>query len=84
MNFENKLKGLETRPDYPKEKQWYYRAGRDTSTDYNMISNLPLSDHHYAEPAKRPGPDPPQKLRGKMITNPGLREYNIVTNRYLQ
>jgi hypothetical protein len=25
INFENKLKGLEDRPDYPKERPWYFR-----------------------------------------------------------
>lgn len=25
INFDNKLKGLEDKPDYPKEKPWYFR-----------------------------------------------------------
>lgn len=40
LNFENKLKGLEARPDYPKEKPWYFRPGKDTIVNYNIISNI--------------------------------------------
>ena len=30
LNFESKMKVLEQRPDYPKEKAWYFRPGKDT------------------------------------------------------
>ena len=56
MNFENKLKGLEDRPDYPKEKPWFFRPGKDTLADYNIISNVNMKDHHFAAPDKRPEP----------------------------
>jgi len=39
LNFQNKLKGLESRPDYPKEKPWYFRPGKDTNVDWNILSN---------------------------------------------
>lgn len=54
INFENKLSGLENRPDYPKEKPWYFRPERDSLVDYNIISNYQLSDHHFDAPEKRP------------------------------
>jgi hypothetical protein len=78
------MKGLESRPDYPKEKEWYFRPGKDTNADYNIISNIGMQEHHFAAPGKRPLPQEPEKIRGKMIKVPGLREYNIVTNRYLE
>ena len=56
MNFENKLRGLEDRPDYPKEKPWFFRPGKDTLADYNIISNVDMKDHHFAAPDKRPEP----------------------------
>lgn len=56
VNFENKLKGLEDKPDYPKEKPWYFRQRAETNADYNILSNLPLQEHHYAAPEKRPPP----------------------------
>ena len=40
LNFSNKLQGLEKRPDYPKEKPWFYRASKDTVVNYNIISNI--------------------------------------------
>ena len=56
VNFENKLKGLEDRPDYPKQKPWYFRPGKDTNAEYNILSNKPLQEHHFAAPEKRPPP----------------------------
>ena len=57
INFENKLKGLEARPDYPKEKPWYFRPDPDSKANYNILSNLPLDVHHYDAPEKRPKPE---------------------------
>lgn len=42
LNFDNKLKGLESRDNYPKEKPWYFRPGKDTLQDYNIISNIDM------------------------------------------
>ena len=56
INFENKLKGMESHPDYPKEKPWYFRPNPDSLAEYNILSNLPLHEHHYAAPDKRPKP----------------------------
>ena len=56
LNFSNKLQGLENRPDYPKEKPWFYRAGKDTIVNYNIVSNVDLTDHHFQPPEKRPEP----------------------------
>ena len=60
INFENKLSGLEARPDYPKEKPWYFRPGKDTNVDYNILSNEDLRTHHFAQPKNRPPEDPPE------------------------
>ena len=58
VNFENKLKGLENRDNYPKEKPWYFRPGKDTLQDYNIISNIDMQEHHFQPPEKRPPPNP--------------------------
>lgn len=52
--------------------------------DWNILSNEPMTVHHFAAPENRPPPDPPEKLGGKNVKNPGLRDYNVITNRYLQ
>ena len=59
LNFENKLKGLEDRDNYPKAKPWYFRPGKDTNCDYNIISNIDMQQHHFQPPEKRPPPNPP-------------------------
>ena len=61
INFDGKLKGLESREDYPKAKPWYYRPGKDTLCDYNVISNLDMQEHHVQPPSKRPALD--EKVR---------------------
>ena len=58
LNFENKLAGLENRPDYPKEKPWYFRPERDSMVDYNIVSNLSLQQHYFDAPDKRPQCEP--------------------------
>lgn len=84
LNFENKLKGLESREDYPKEKPWFFRSGKDTNTNYNIISNINVKDHHFAAPEKRPEPTPEEIVRGKSIKIAPPRDYNVVTNRYVE
>ena len=84
LNFQNKLQGLEGRPDYPKEKPWYFRPGKDTIVNYNIISNIDQKDHHFQPPEKRPEPTEQDRIRGKAIKNAPQRDYNVVTNRYLE
>lgn len=43
-----------------------------------------MKKHHYAAPEKRPDSNDQEKNRGKACKADGLREYNIVTNRYLE
>jgi hypothetical protein len=59
LNFDNKLKGLEARDNYPKDKPWYFRPGKDTNCDYNIISNIDMQQHHFQPPEKRPAPNAP-------------------------
>jgi len=83
INFEDKLKGLEDHPEYPKEKAWKFKAKLDTNVGYNIISNLPFQQHFYTAPDQRPVE---KKIVEKQreITTTGLRDYNIITNRYLE
>lgn len=66
VNFDNKLKGLENNPDYPKEKPWYFRPGKDTHADYNILSNIQLTEHHFNHPDKRPPPEE-EKVRKSLM-----------------
>jgi hypothetical protein len=84
INFENKLKGLEDRADYPKDKPWYFRQRAETNAEYNILSNIPLQEHHYAGPDHRPPAKEEKKQKIKKMTTTGLRDYNIITGRYLE
>ena len=84
VNFANKLKGLEDRANYPKEKPWFFRPGKDTMVNYNIISNIDMKDHHFQPPSKRPAPTAEERIRGKAIKVETQRDYNVVTNRYLE
>jgi len=83
LNFKNKLQGLENRPDYPKEKPWYFRPERDSLVDYNIVSNLDLKDHHFDAPEKRPECKE-FKVKVKENMNKNFKDYNIVSNKYLE
>ena len=84
INFDDKLKGLEGDKNYPKEKPWYYRPGKDTQADYNILSNIGMDKHHFAAPDKRPTVKAEKAAKVKKTTTTGLRDYNIVSNRYLE
>jgi hypothetical protein len=48
---------LESNPDYPKDKPWYFKPGKDTKVDYNILSNVGMDKHHFNHPDKRPVPE---------------------------
>jgi hypothetical protein len=64
INNENKLRGLEDHPLYPKLKT-KKQALKDTGSDYNILSNLGFDVHHYEKPLKRP-PPPENKVKTKI------------------
>lgn len=51
--------------------------------DYNIISGLGFQQHHYAQPDKRPA-EKQVEVKEKKTTTTGLRDYNIINNRYLE
>lgn len=86
INFDDKLKGLEDKEGYPKPKSQNKNVvgGTKTFTEYNILSNLPFQEHHYLPPEQRP-PLPKEKPKKNVkVTTTGLRDYNIITNRYLE
>eukprot|EP00343_Euplotes_focardii_P002620 CAMPEP_0205806106 /NCGR_PEP_ID=MMETSP0205-20121125/9532_1 /ASSEMBLY_ACC=CAM_ASM_000278 /TAXON_ID=36767 /ORGANISM="Euplotes focardii, Strain TN1" /LENGTH=267 /DNA_ID=CAMNT_0053078397 /DNA_START=111 /DNA_END=915 /DNA_ORIENTATION=- len=86
INFDDKLKGLENQEGYPKPKAKDKNVvgGTKTFTDYNIISNLGFDKHHHLPPNERPAaPEEANKI-DKKVTTTGLRDYNIISNRYLE
>lgn len=86
INLDTKLKGLEGLPGYPEEHAPNYKnrnLGNNSKTPYNIISCLDFADHHYLPPEKRP-PRPEEKPRKYKINIVEHRDFNIVSNKYLQ
>jgi hypothetical protein len=86
INFDDKLKGLEGKEGYPKPKSQNKNVvgGTKTFTEYNILSNLPFTEHHYLPPDQRPPPPKEKPKKNAKVTTTGLRDYNIITNRYLE
>lgn len=87
INLKDKLKGLENDPNYPKPKtDLKKRKNMETSRcNYNIISNLPLSQHHFDKPENRPKCDfsePHQNKISQRYAN--VRDYDIISTRYKQ
>merc|ERR1719163_94990 len=53
-----------------------------TMIDYNIISNLPNDKHHWAKPEDRPR-CVERAPRVRKVQACQLRDFNVVTNRYL-
>ena len=56
INLQDRFKGFENHPDYPKMKDLINKRKKINydSKNYNIISNLPLTIHHYDKPENRP------------------------------
>ena len=72
----SKIPGSESHSSFFRESYVPPKSG------YNIISNIDLSQHHYAHPENRPPPLKESKRRFKVLIKP--REFNIITNRYEQ
>jgi hypothetical protein len=86
INFDDKLKGLEDKEGYQKVKSTTKNVvgGTKTFTDYNILSNLDFTQHHYLPPGQRPEAPEEAPKKNVKVTTTGLRDYNIITNRYLE
>eukprot|EP00746_Dinoflagellata_sp_MGD_P163858 gnl/MRDRNA2_/MRDRNA2_92127_c0_seq1.p1 gnl/MRDRNA2_/MRDRNA2_92127_c0~~gnl/MRDRNA2_/MRDRNA2_92127_c0_seq1.p1 ORF type:complete len:590 (-),score=110.26 gnl/MRDRNA2_/MRDRNA2_92127_c0_seq1:11-1702(-) len=54
----------------------------DSFVDHNILSNIPHSLHHWAEPSKRPQVTEKQ-ARVREVPAFTQKDYNVITNRYL-
>ena len=53
---------------------------RRSHVDYNVVSNIPLSKHHFAHPKDRP---PSKGEKTSSLSVPRKRDYDILSGRYL-
>ena len=98
INLEDKLKGLEDSQVYPntvsQRRKKFFKI--PPKINYNLLSNLNYKIHHFDKPEKRPDiSDNPQdniidfynnggKMRQKIKLTRSMKDFNIITNEYLQ
>ena len=88
INLQDKLKGFENHPDYPKYKKNNSAFKKinhlSTKENYNIISNISLSQHHYDKPENRPKYDLKSSIGRhiKKINFRNYKDYNIISNKY--
>ena len=85
INLQDRLKGFEKHPDYPAMKDLIHSRKRieNNPKDYNIISNLPLSKHHYDKPENRPNDTNSEPKKGRMAYKFGKeRDFDIISTRY--
>ena len=84
ITLEDRLKGFENHPDYPAYKDSINRRKNINfyPKPYNIISTLPLSQHHYDKPENRPNyPDTLNKNKTYYMF--GIpRDYDIISTKY--
>ena len=86
INLEDKLKGFENHPDYPKPKDIIKSRKKIlyNPKSFNILSNLPLNIHHYDKPENRPNiTSKSESPIYKTIENSRhIKDYDIISNRY--
>ena len=85
INLQDRLKGFEKHPNYPVMKDLIHSRKRIESNpkNFNIISNYPLSEHHFDKPENRPKYSNSAPKEGKnMSKNRREREFDIISNRY--
>ena len=85
INLQDRLRGFENHPDYPKYKGSASNLKKighlSTKENYNIISNINLSQHHYSKPEDRPIYKI-VKNNIKKINLKKYKDYNIISNKY--
>ena len=81
-------------PFNPHAERPTFRHPLDSCYQYNIVSGLPLTKHHYNPPLLRPNVDEtpvPTTLTGVNVTKPRLqhvaalpRDFDILSNRYVE
>lgn len=85
INLRDRLKGMENDPNYPSYKPNVPKAKAIDihQINYNVLSNKPLSQHHYDKPENRPKTDEQPTSKSTRTTSlSGVRDYDIISNKY--
>ena len=89
INLQDRLKGFEDHPDYPKQKDLINKRKKINYDvkNYNIISNLPLTVHHYDKPENRPKLVETEKKNvvrknKQILFGNQERDYDIISTKY--
>lgn len=86
INLQDRLKGFEKHPDYPLQKDLINKRKKICyyPKNYNILSNLPLSQHHFDKPENRPKCNNSEaQKRGRYVYNFGHeKDYDIISTKY--
>ena len=89
INLQDRLKGFENHPDYPNLKgdgpKFKKINHLSTKQNYNILSNISLSQHHYDKPENRPVDNNAKNRIGnymKRVNYGQYKDYNIISNKY--
>ena len=86
ISLEDKLKGFENHPNYPKQKDIIKSRKKIIyhPKDFNILSNLPFNIHHYDKPENRPKVIcKSESPKYKTITNSShYKDYDIISTNY--
>lgn len=72
--FDPRRTGREARPEG--------RSMPDTYVDYNVVSNVPFHDHHWARPDDRPRGVARSPAKTRLVPANTVKDFDVVTNRY--
>ena len=89
INLQDRLKGFENHPYYPNIKNNESPKIKkinhlSTKQNYNILSNINLSQHHYDKPENRPIDNSTKSRIGNYmkINLKQYKDYNIISNKY--
>jgi len=85
INLQDRLKGLEKHPNYPIKKELINKRNKinNYSKDYNILSNLPLNEHHFDKPENRPKCSTSEFQRNPKCTKfRQERDFDIISTKY--
>ena len=84
INLQDRLKGFEKHPNYPIKKNIINKRNKinNDEKNFNILSNLPLNQHHYDKPENRPKCNNSEFKRKPKQFLRKERDFDIITSKY--
>ena len=84
INLQDRLKGFEKHPNYPIKKDLINKRKKIIydSKNYNILSNLPFSQHYYDKPENRPKCSSTDFQKRNIYSYKQERDFDIISTKY--